>query len=247
MKDLLQRNFGCKLHFLGIILLLILAVSSFASAQVDGTGGPLIFVDHEPVCDDGTTVFAVLQKVVGVAGSTVIGYVDATGAAVTLSGGTLTAGPCLGDVVEGTPTASGGNVQVLSLCDDGTAFYRVVVYNDTTSVLSASSDFELDLSTSYTPSGTVYSGPCRTTAPATLTRMISTGSGTIPLGALSWEICNEGTANGTITIGGTATTLIPGACMQYAGTYNEATRVQRTSPAVPYDATNTSYSVTSEF
>lgn len=244
--DHLQRNFGCKLSIGLLVVLLCLFLSGSLSAQVDGTGGPLVSVDYEAVCDDGTTAFAVFQQVVGISGTTLLGYVDAAGAAYTLSGGTLTAGACGGSQAV-APTSNPSNIQILALCDDGTPFYRVAVYNDTTSALSASADFELDLSTSYTPSGTVYAGPCSTTQAAVLTRTVSTTTGTIPVGALSWEICNEGTANATITVGGSTTTLIPGSCMQYAGSYNYATRVQRTSPAITYDATNTSLAVVTEF
>ncbi|MEM9929090.1 MAG: hypothetical protein AAF840_04690, partial [Bacteroidota bacterium] len=104
----------------------------------------------------------------------------------------------------------------------------------------------LDLTTSYTPSGTIYTGPCATTSTATLSRSIEVGSGTITAGAFSFEICNEGTAVGTVTIGGAASNLYPGSCTSYTATYNPATRQYKLAPAVSYDGSGTLLAVVVE-
>ncbi|MEO0734052.1 MAG: hypothetical protein AAFZ52_14550, partial [Bacteroidota bacterium] len=138
-------------------------------------------------------------------------------------------------------------VVVTPMCDDGNAIYFVVVYNDTTTTASATGYFELDLTTSYTPSGTVTFGPCATTVNATLSRTISSTTGTITAGAFSYEICNEGTEDGTVTIdGGTAAKLVPGACTSYRAVWNPATREFRVAPVVTYDATGTEFVVITE-
>ncbi|MEM9525797.1 MAG: hypothetical protein AAGA31_04260, partial [Bacteroidota bacterium] len=162
--DIRQRNFGCKLSMGLFVLLLSLfcfSGSLFAQGGVDGGGGPLVSIDIEPICDDGTTAFVILQRVVGSANTTVLGYVDAQGSAYTLTG-TPTVGTCDGGGASGPDYTT----SVLAMCDDGTPFYRVAVFTDNTSTASATADFELDLSTSYTVSGTVYTGPCAATATA---------------------------------------------------------------------------------
>jgi hypothetical protein len=220
---------------------LLAALSLDVSAQVGEVGGPIIQIDYEAVCDDGTTVFAVMQKVVGVSGTSLLGYVDATGSAHTLSGGTLTAGFCGG----GTGVAAiDYTTTVQLLCDDGTPFYRVSVFTKDTLEATSTGDFELDLSTPYGVSGTVFSGPCNITQVAAITRIISTTTGTISAGALSFEICNEGATNGTVTFGGgAAATLIPGSCTSFKASLNPVTRRYSVSPAISYDATGTQFAV----
>lgn len=221
---------------------LLAALSLDVSAQVGNPGGPIVDIELQEVCDDGTVAFQVLQFVVGSATPILLGYVDAAGAAYTLTG-TPTAGSCAG-VGTASPDYT---VSVLSLCDSGTPFYRVAVFTDNTSTPTATADFELDLSTSYTVAGTVYTGPCATVATAAITRTISTSTGTITAGALSFEICNEGTSNGTVTIGGgSAATLIPGSCIWFRSNYNPSTRQYRIAPAVAYVATGTSFAVVAE-
>jgi len=135
------------------------------------------------------------------------------------------------------------------LCRNGwrTPFYRVAVFTNQSSTATATVDFELDLSTTYTVAGTVYTGPCTTTSTAAITRTLSTTTGSIPAGAFSFEICNEGTANGTVTIGaGAAATLIPGSCTSFKSTYNPSTRQYRIAPAISYVATGTSFAVVVE-
>ena len=225
---------------------LLFALSLDVSAQVGEVGGPIIAVDYEAVCDDGTTVFAVMQKVVGVATTTLLGYVDATGAAYTLSGGTLTAGFCGG----GAGTAAiDYTTTVQLLCDDGTPFYRVAVFTTDATTATATADFELDLSTAYSVAGTVFSGPCSITELASITRVISTTTGVIGTGSLSFEICNEGTSNGTVAFGNSATPaiLIPGSCTSFKATLNPITRRYSVSPEILYDATGTSFAVLSQF
>lgn len=232
--------------FSKLLLACCLLASSFnLSAQVGEVGGPILFIDYEAVCDDGTTVFAVLQKVVGNGGTNLLGYVDAAGAAYTLSGGTLTAGFCDG----GTGTAAiDYTTSVQALCDEGTPFYRVAVFTTNATTATATADFALDLSTPYTPTGTVFSGPCATTATANLSRTVSTTTGSIAAGAFSYEICNEGTANATVTVGGgTAATLIPGSCTRYSATYNWRTRQYMIAPAVTYVATGTTLAIVTQF
>jgi hypothetical protein len=167
--------------------------------------------------------------------------VDATGAAYTLSGGTLTAGFCGG----GAGTAAiDYTTTVQLLCDDGTPFYRISVFSEDTLKATSTGDFELDLSTIYSVSGTVFSGPCNITQVAAITRIIATSTGTITAGALSFEICNEGVANGTVTFGGgAAATLIPGSCTSFKATLNPVTRRYSVSPGISYDATGTSFAV----
>jgi hypothetical protein len=232
--------------FSKILLLacLVIGLSLDVSAQVGEVGGPIIQIDYEAVCDDGTTVFAVMQKVVGVSGTSLLGYVDATGSAHTLSGGTLTAGFCGG----GTGVAAiDYTTTVQLLCDDGTPFYRVSVFTKDTLEATSTGDFELDLSTPYGVSGTVFSGPCNITQVAAITRIISTTTGTITAGAHSFEICNEGTINGTVTFGGgSAATLIPGSCTSFRATLNPVTRRYSVAPAISYDATGTSFAVLAE-
>lgn len=220
---------------------LLFALSLNVSAQVGNPGGPIVDIELQEVCDDSTVAFQVLQFVVGSATPTLLGYVDAAGAAYTLTG-TPTAGSCAGGSAPPDYTVS-----VLSLCDSGTPFYRVAVFTDSTFTATATADFELDLSTSYTVVGTVYTGPCATTATAAITRTISTSTGTITAGAFSFEICNEGTSNGTVTVGGgSAAALIPGSCIWFRSNYNPSTRQYRVAPAVAYVATGTSFAVVVE-
>jgi hypothetical protein len=223
-------------------LCLLAALSFDLDAQVGEVGGPIVDIELAAICDDGTTAYAVLQYVVGVTTPTVLGYIDAQGAAYTLTA-TPTAGTCDGSSAAGPDYT----VSVLSLCDSGTPFYRVAVFTDNTSTASATADFELDLSTSYTVAGTVFTGPCATSATAAITRTISTTTGTITAGAFSFEICNEGIANGTVTVGGgSAATLIPGSCTSFKATYNPVTRQYRIAPVVTYVATGTSFAVVVE-
>jgi hypothetical protein len=225
----------------GLLAALPLAVF----AQVGEVGGPIVDIEFIAVCDDGTTVFNMVQTVVGgSANPTSLGYVTASGTAHTLSGGTLTAGYCDG----GTGTvAIDYNTTVQALCDDGTSFYRVAVFTGDTLAATATQDYELDLTTTYTPSGTVYSGPCSVATTAAITRTVSSTTGNIAAGAFSFEICNEGVENGTVTIGGgSAATLIPGSCTSFKATYNYATREYRIAPAVSYVATGTSFAVVVE-
>ncbi|MEO0733394.1 MAG: hypothetical protein AAFZ52_11205, partial [Bacteroidota bacterium] len=79
-----RRNFGGSLSlafFLVLLTFFLSAPSLFA--QVDETGGPIVLVDYEPVCTNDTTIYAVYQKVVGVDGTTLLGYVDGQGNAYT--------------------------------------------------------------------------------------------------------------------------------------------------------------------
>jgi hypothetical protein len=226
-------------------LCLLAALSLDLDAQVGETGGPITDIDFIAVCDDGTTVYHMVMTVVGGAGNpTSLGYVTGSGAAHTLSGGTLTGGYCDG----GSGSAAiDYTTTVQALCDDGTPFYRVAVFSKDTITATATADFELDLSTTYTPSGTVFSGPCAVTTTAAISRIISTTTGSISAGAFSFEICNEGTANGTVTIGGgSAATLIPGSCTSYKATYNPSSRQYKVAPAVSYVATGTSVAVVVE-
>ncbi|MEM6772102.1 MAG: hypothetical protein AAF597_16115, partial [Bacteroidota bacterium] len=194
-------------------------------------------IEFQAVCDDGTTAFQVLQYTVGASSPISLGYIDATGAPYTLSGGPLTSGFCDGS----TAAASiDYNTSVSILCDDGTPFYRVAVFSLDTITPTAVADYELDLVTTYTTSGTVYPGPCSLTTDANLSRTIVTGAGSIPSGAYSFEICNEGTNNATVTIGsGSAETLIPGSCVRFSARYIDELRQYRVAPAVSYDATGT--------
>lgn len=227
-------------NFLSAFLAL-LAFCLFApdlSAQVDDGGGPIVDIELVPVCDDGTVAFHRLMNVVGSATPVSLGYVDAAGAAYTLSGGTLTAGYCEG--AGGTPTPD-NDYLIAAMCDDGTPFYRIIIYTPTNGPLTNDVDLEF---ADYTPSGTVNTGPCSTTITAAITRTISTTTGSITTGATSFEICNTGTANGTVTIGGgSAGTLIPGSCTRFSATYNPATRQYQVAPAVAYVATGTSFTV----
>jgi hypothetical protein len=227
-----------KILFL-LCLLLFLATDVFG--QAGETGGPIVTIDMEPVCDDGTTVFHVLQFVVGEANPISLGYFDGQGNAYTPTG-TPEAGSCDGSVAAGPDYT----VSVLALCDDGTPFYRVAVFTDNTTAPTASADYELDLTTAYVPAGTVNVGPCNTSINATLSRTLATTTGTITAGAFSFEICNQGTEDGTVTINAVTTTLIPGSCTSYAATYNPATRQYRTAPEVSYDGTGTTLSVVVE-
>jgi hypothetical protein len=226
-------------------LCLLAALSFDLDAQVGEVGGPIIDIEFIAVCDDGTTVFNMVQTIVGGSSNpTSLGYVTATGAAHTLSGGTLTGGFCDG----GTGTAAiDYTTTVQALCDDGTPFYRVAVFSGDTITATATADFELDLSTTYTPAGTVFSGPCAVTTTAAISRIVTATTGSISAGAFSFEICNEGTANGTVTVGGgSAATLIPGSCTSYRSTYNPSTRQYKVAPAVSYVATGTSFAVVVE-
>lgn len=226
-------------------LCLVFAFSLDSFAQVDEGGGPIVVEDFEAVCDNGTTVFAMLQKVVGSGTVNVVGYVDALGGAYTLSGGPLSAGFCDG----GTGTAAiDYTTTVQALCDDGTPFYRVAVFTRDTATAVAINDYELDLSTSYTAAGTVFPGPCNLIRVAGITRIVSTSTGAIAEGAISYEICNRGVTNGTVTIGaGTAATLIPGGCTSFAATLNPITKRYSVSPAIAYSAVGTEFVVLSQF
>lgn len=214
---------------------LLAALSFDLSAQVGEVGGPIVDIELIPVCDDGTTAFQVLQYVVGVATPTSLGYVDAAGAAYTLTG-TPTAGACDGGSGGGGPDYT---VSVLSLCDSGTPFYRVAVFTDNASTASVTADFELDLSTAYTVAGTVYTGPCYTSVTSVVTRSNSTATGSFAAGALSYEICNDGTSNAVVTINASASILIPGSCTSFKASESPITRQYRTAPAVSWDATGT--------
>lgn len=230
-----------KLTFVKILFLatLLFALCYDLSAQVDGGGGPLVTIDFEPVCDDGTTAFHILQFVVGESAPNSLGYVDGQGNAYTPTG-TPEAGPCAGTVA----AAPDYTMAVTALCDSGTPFYRVAVFTDNTLTPTATADYELDLSTAYTPAGTVYDGPCFTSATATITRVVATGAGSVPAGTASYSICNEGTADASVTIGGgSATTLIPGSCISFAATVDPVSRQRRIAPAVTYDATGTELSI----
>jgi hypothetical protein len=233
--------------FYKILLLLLcfwLVLSLDVSAQVGEVGRPIVDIEFFAVCDDATTVYNMVQTVVGGSNPTSLGYVTASGGAHTLSGGTLTAGYC--DGATGTADID-YTTTVQALCDDGTSFYRVSVFTRDTLAVTATQDYELDLATAYVVSGTVYSGPCYVARTASITRTVSSTNGNIAAGAFSYEICNSGTENGTVTIGaGIAGTLIPGSCISFAATYNPAARQYRIAPAISYFATGTTFTVVTE-
>ncbi len=215
--------------------LLLLCSFTAVNAQVGEVGGPIVSIDFEPVCDDGTSVFHVLMYVVGESIPRSLGYRTGDNAAYTPTG-TPTAGPCAGDAATAAPDY---NFNVSTLCDGNSTFYRVAVFTDGSPTATVTEDFALDFSTSYTPSGTVYSGPCVATVVSTVTRSIATSTGSVAAGALSYEICNEGVNNAIVTVGGTATVMIPGSCTSFSSTYVPSLREYRTGPAVAYDATGT--------
>lgn len=227
-----------------LICSLLLCIGSGLFAQAEETGGPLVDIELQPVCDDGTTVFQVLRYVVGFPTPTLLGYVDAAGASYTLSGGNLTAGYCNGDNGTAGPDYT---TAVMAMCDDGTAFYRIAVFTDNTSTPTTTADLELDLSTSYTTTGTVSTGPCAASVTATVSRSVSATTGSISAGAFSYEICNTGVEAGNVTVGaGPGAALTPGACTSYRAVYNPTNRTWRVAPAVSYDATGTLFAIVVE-
>jgi hypothetical protein len=243
MNPDLSRNFGCKLS-MGIFMMLLslFLFSDSLSAQVDGVGGPLVTIQLVPVCDDGTTAFAMMQSVIGQTNPTLLKYIDAEGNDYTIAGAgsTLTAGYCVGD--SGTAAAD-LEYNVLTMCDDGTPFYRLLI---TTNGTPTTTDYELDLTTTYTPSGTVDVGPCYSIATASLNRTASITTGTIAAGAFSYTICNTGLADGTVTVNGVTSKLIPGSCTSYRGYLNPVTRKLLVAPEIGWNATNTVFDIITE-
>lgn len=229
-----------KFHSKFLMLLVGLALCFSLSAQVGNTGAPIVDIENVLVCDDGTTVTMALQYVVGEAAPSLLGYFDEDGAAYTLSGNGVTVGAC-----DGSGSATDAYAfQFDRLCDDGTPFYRIALFTNNTTTPTSVTDLELDLSTAYTVAGTVTAGPCAESTTTTLTRVNSSATGTVASGTLSFEICNEGTSTGTVTVGGTTSNLIPASCWSYSAVFNEASRQYRVTPAVTFDASGTTFTVT---
>lgn len=217
------------------LLLFSLGLLLFASsinAQVGNTGAPIVNVTSVNVCDDGTTLTMALQFVAGNEDPVVLGYYDQAGNEATLSGNTLTVGACDGS---GSGPEDQYAFDFIQMCDDGTPFYRLVLFTNNT-LPGTVTDYELDMTTPYTVSGSVAPGPCVISSVASLSRVESTTSGTIAAGTMSFKISNEGVKVAQITVGGTTSNLRPGASWGNDAMYDRVNNRYIFNPQIAYDA-----------
>lgn len=213
-------------------LLLLFFATTNTQAQAGNAGAPIIQIETVNVCDNGTTAVMALQYIGGSTTPTVLGYYDETGAPYTLSAGPLTIGACDGS---GPGSSTQYNYQFMRMCDDGVPFLRLILFTNNTQP-GVVTDYTLDMTTTYTVTGTVTDGPCVTSTTTTLGRTLSTTSGTLAANNLSFEICNQGTTIASTTTSAITTDLYPGECFSYTAIYNPVTGQFRLAPSVGYDA-----------
>lgn len=221
-------------ELVAMTLILSLACISGLEAQAGNVGAPLVTHDIEPVCDDGTPAWALVQTVVGESTATVVGYFDAEGNAYTLSGNGVEAGPCTGS---SGATTTIYNATVEKLCDDGTPFYRIAIFTDGNATPTTVTDLDIDLATAYIVSGTISDGPCYTTTVANAVRYnIDTDGVIIPAGYFSWSFTNVGVTPVNITVGILAIPLLPGETTWFNSFEDPATKQWFSAPSATIDA-----------
>lgn len=224
------------LRFALLLVTLLFSFVSPARAQVSNTA-PDTDWERDPVCWDNSgtdsTIYQVALYITGESQPAIVRYESYDGTPITVGSDEVTIGPCSGDA--GGPGAPGVDYLLISLCDDGTPFYRLIRIDESDDSTTDLGDFDTDFS-AYTVSGSVTSGPCYVVFEADVSyALVEATAGSIVAGKQSVSICNAGATNVNFTADGTTSVLLPGACWNFAAYLDPVTQQYKRSPLVSWD------------